>query len=161
MLREISQWQKKVYMVWFHWYEVPRKRKKNNSSWGNDSVGKSSCYTHTVHVFTSLAMNRVRPCDFTAVNSRAGQLLRLVVRQPSSSSVRNTISRDCVESNRPGCPTLSSSLETRPSPYTCVHTPYTHTHATYKGSRFVFSRDLDETGMGSYYLTGVEVKIIL
>lgn len=130
MLGEINQSQKKVYMVWFHWYEVPRKRKKNNSSWGNDAVGKSSSCTNTVHVFTSLATNRMRPCDFTAVNSRVGQLLRLVVRQPSSTSVRNTISRDCVKSNRPGCPTLSSSLEARASPYTCVHTPYTHTPHT-------------------------------
>lgn len=125
-------------------------------------MGKSSCCTNTVHVFTFLATNRVHPCDFSAVNSRAGQLLRLAVCQPSSRSVRNTISRDCVESNRPGCPTLSSSLEAQASPlHTCVHTPYTHTHTTYKGSRFVFSRDLGETGMGSYYLTGVEVKIIL
>lgn len=92
---------------------------------------------------------RVRPCDFSAVNLRASQLLRLAVRQPSSSSVRNTISRDCVESNRPGCPTPSSSLEARASPNTCVHTPYTHTHTTYKGSRLVFSRDLGETGMGN------------
>ena len=126
---------------------------------GNDSVGKNSCCTSTVHAFTSLAMTRVRPCDFSAVNSRACQLLRLAVHQPSSSSVRNTISRDCVESNRPGCPTPSSSLEAQASPNICVHTPYTHT--TYKGSRFVFSRDLGETGMGSYYLTGVEVKVIL